>query len=93
VTAACLPTAREERVAVVAECGGEKRKGKDLVFCTRTGREFDAHKFSGTFAGFSPRQGDAEERTPPSLRHTFVSLLSYSGVRRVWESVARTPGA
>ncbi|QJY49062.1 site-specific integrase [Pseudonocardia broussonetiae] len=63
----------------------------ELVFATSNGTELDAHNVRRSFrrivadAGLEPR-----EWTPRELRHSFVSLLSASGVRI--EDISRLVG-
>lgn len=52
-----------------------------LVFATRHGTELDAHNVRRSFRRVAAAAGlDAAEWTPRELRHSFVSLLSDSGV-------------
>ena len=52
-----------------------------LVFATRHGTELDAHNVRRSFRRVATAAGlDAAEWTPRELRHSFVSLLSDSGV-------------
>lgn len=62
-----------------------------LVFPTASGREMDAHNVRRAFRGIARAAGlEATEWTPRELRHSFVSLLSNSGVRI--EQIARLLG-
>jgi len=72
---------QEERVQD-REQAGERWQDRDLVFSTRTGGPLDASNVRAAFrrivrlAGLPPK-----DWTPRELRHSFVSLLSDSGVR------------
>ena len=62
-----------------------------LVFATSTGTAPDAHNVRRAFRQVVAAAGlDAQEWTPRELRHSFVSLLSASGVRI--EDIARLVG-
>jgi integrase len=53
----------------------------DLVFATRYGTELDAANVRRAFRSVAAAAGlEASEWTPRELRHSFVSLLSSSGV-------------
>ncbi|MFI6818694.1 tyrosine recombinase XerC [Nonomuraea sp. NPDC050328] len=57
------------------------RLGKDLVFCTKTGTAMSAGNTRRDFRKVIAAAGlDAEEWTPREMRHSFVSLLSDSGM-------------
>ncbi|WP_425571595.1 site-specific integrase, partial [Pseudonocardia tropica] len=52
-----------------------------LVFATRTGSEMDAHNVRRAFRRVAAGAGlNATEWTPREMRHSFVSLLSDSGM-------------
>nr|WP_238589952.1 site-specific integrase [Pseudonocardia sp. AL041005-10] len=52
-----------------------------LVFATRTGSEMDAHNVRRSFRKVAAAAGlNAAEWTPREMRHSFVSLLSNSGM-------------
>jgi integrase len=60
---------------------GEKWQDNDLVFATRTGTELLAGNVRRAFRLVAKAAGlEAGEWTPRELRHSFVSLLSDSGV-------------
>ena len=60
---------------------GERWVDNDLVFATRYGTELDAANVRRAFRTVAAAAGlDASEWTPRELRHSFVSLLSSSGV-------------
>jgi integrase len=63
---------------------------QDLVFCTRTGRALDAANVRREFRGVCTAAGIGEHWTPRELRHSFVSLMSHSGVPV--EEIARLAG-
>ena len=52
----------------------------DLVFCTRTGTALDAGNVRRGFRLITSKAGIGEEWTPRELRHSFVSIMSDSGV-------------
>jgi site-specific recombinase XerD len=70
---------------------GQKWQEHNLVFASTVGTELDAHNVRRAFrkvveaAGLIP-----EEWTPREMRHSFVSLLSASGV--ALEDIARLVG-
>src|ERR1022692_3291844 len=74
-----------ERLAAGAEWGDQ-----DLVFCTRTGSALDAANVRREFRGVCKAAGIGEHWTPRELRHSFVSLMSNSGVPV--EEIARIAG-
>jgi len=52
----------------------------DLVFCTRTGAPLDAANVRREFRAACTAARIGERWTPRELRHSFVSLMSSSGV-------------
>ena len=74
-----------ERLAAGAEWSDQ-----DLVFCTRTGTALDAANVRREFRGACTAAGIGEHWTPRELRHSFVSLMSHSGVPV--EEIARLAG-
>jgi integrase len=64
-----------ERLAAGAEWSDQ-----DLVFCTRTGSALDAANVRREFRGVCKAAGIGGRWTPRELRHSFVSLMSSSGV-------------
>ncbi len=72
----------------VRKLAGQKRQEHNLVFPSVAGTRLDAHNVRRVFrkvvgaAGLVP-----EEWTPREMRHSFVSLLSASGV--MLEDIAR----
>ena len=74
-----------ERLAAGTEWGDQ-----DLVFCTRTGSALDAANVRREFRGVCKAAGIGEHWTPRELRHSFVSLMSNSGVPV--EEIARIAG-
>ena len=75
----------EERLAA-----GELWKDHDLVFATAVGTELDAANVRWYFRGICKAAGIGENWAPRELRHSFVSLLSASGVPV--EEIARLAG-
>ncbi|WP_433208084.1 site-specific integrase [Dactylosporangium sp. CS-047395] len=77
-------------LAISARCVVALRKHRDkknephpddLVFCTSSGAEMDPANVRRGFRSIARRAGlDAENWTPRELRHSFVSLLSASGM-------------
>jgi site-specific recombinase XerD len=60
---------------------GQRWVDNDLVFATRYGTELDAANVRRAFRTVATAAGlEASEWTPRELRHSFVSLLSSSGV-------------
>jgi integrase len=75
----------EERLAAGAEWSDQ-----DLVFCTRTGSPLDAANVRREFKAVCKAAGIGGNWTPRELRHSFVSLMSSSGVPV--EEIARIAG-
>ena len=75
----------EERLAAGAEWSDQ-----DLVFCTRTGAALDAANVRREFRAVCRAAKIGEHWTPRELRHSFVSLMSSSGVPL--EEIARIAG-
>jgi integrase len=60
---------------------GERWQGTGLVFCTSVGTALDAANVRRSFRRVAAAAGlDAQEWTPRELRHSFVSLLSSTGM-------------
>jgi integrase len=89
------------RLALPQRCVDALRRVRDrlpaapapdaLVFATRNGTELDAHNVRRSFRQVVEAAGlDASAWTPRELRHSFVSLLSASGVRI--EDISRLVG-
>jgi integrase len=74
-----------ERLAV-----GSQWSDHDLVFSTRTGGALDAANVRREFKAACRAAGIGEHWTPRELRHSFVSLMSSSGVPV--EEIARLAG-
>jgi len=75
----------EERLAAGAQLGEH-----DLVFTTRTGSGLDAANIRREFRAVCKAAKIGERWTPRELRHSFVSLMSISGVPV--EEIARLAG-
>lgn len=70
-----------DRQALARQAAGENWHDKDLVFATRTGTELSAGNVRRAFRSVVTRAGlVGEEWTPREMRHSFVSVLSDSGV-------------
>ena len=81
--ALCLDALREHRRRQLAQRirMGERWVDNDLVFATQCGTELDAANVRRPFRKVVAAAGlEASEWTPRELRHSFVSLLSSSGV-------------
>src|SRR5215207_6362986 len=60
---------------------GDRWQGAGLVFCTSVGTALDAANVRRSFRRVAAAAGlDAEAWTPRELRHSFVSLLSSTGM-------------
>jgi integrase len=72
----------QEQQAQDREATGERWQDTGLVFTSKTGGELDRHNVLRAFRRVAKLAGlDPNEWTPRELRHSFVSLLSDSGVR------------
>ena len=81
--ALCVDALREHRHRQLAQRirMGERWVDNELVFATRYGTELDAANVRRAFRSVAAAAGlEASEWTPRELRHSFVSLLSSSGV-------------
>jgi integrase len=81
--ALCVEALRDHRQHQLAQRirMGERWVNNDLVFATRYGTELDAANVRRAFRTVAAAAGlEASEWTPRELRHSFVSLLSSSGV-------------
>jgi integrase len=84
-------TAHRQRQDADREKAGDRWEANDLVFCTRVGRPLDHHNVQRDVRKVFGRAGlIPEDWTPRELRHTYVSLLSDSGVPT--ENIARLVG-
>jgi integrase len=74
---------REHRKRQAAERlqAGEAWQDHDLVFCREDGTLLDRWQVRREFAVITKAAGLGEEWAPRELRHSFVSILSASGVR------------
>jgi integrase len=76
-----LRSQRKQQDEDRAEAGTEWQT-TGLVFISKVGTPLDAHNVRRAFRQVAKAAGlDAEQWTPRELRHSFVSLLSDSGVR------------
>jgi Phage integrase family len=75
-----LPGAPEEPAAFQL-AAGHRWQGAGLVFCTSVGTALDAANVRRSFRRVAAAAGlDAQAWTPRELRHSFVSLLSSTGM-------------
>ncbi|WP_052745849.1 site-specific integrase [Allosalinactinospora lopnorensis] len=89
----CVVALRVQRSRQVAErrAAGKAWQATDLVFTSKVGTELDAHNVRRDFRRVVKRAGlTPKEWTPRELRHSFVSLMSDSGVPL--EDIARLVG-
>jgi integrase len=82
--------AHKKRQAGERLAAGAERSDHDLVFCTRTGSALDAANVRREFKAVCKAAKIGEHWTPRELRHSFVSLMSSSGVPV--EEIARIAG-
>ncbi|WP_344494532.1 site-specific integrase [Nonomuraea monospora] len=76
---------------IAQEKAGDRWKAMDLVFCTRTGTPVTAHNVRRDFRKVVEAAGlTGREWSPRELRHSFVSVLSDSGV--AIEDISRLVG-
>jgi len=81
--ALCVSVLRDHRRTQLEERlrAGDRWTDRDLVFATQYGTELDAANVRRAFRTVAAKAGlTAENWTPRELRHSFVSLLSSSGV-------------
>jgi integrase len=78
------------RQAAERERAGSKWEDHDLVFCSSAGKPLDAGNIRRKLKVVTASAGLGKDWTPRELRHTFVSLLSESGVPV--EEIARLVG-
>ncbi|MEU9891688.1 tyrosine-type recombinase/integrase [Sphaerisporangium sp. NPDC051011] len=72
---------QRERQGVARKAAGDRWQENDLVFASAVGTELDAHNVRRSFRVVLKRAGlNEKEWTPREMRHSFVSLLSDSGV-------------
>ncbi|MEU1734400.1 tyrosine-type recombinase/integrase [Streptosporangium sp. NPDC020145] len=80
-----------ERQEVARKAAGDGWQDNDLVFASKLGTELDAHNVRRSFRAVLKKAGlNAKEWTPREMRHSFVSLLSDSGVPL--ENISRLVG-
>jgi integrase len=84
-----LRTLKEQQAADRRETGTQQSE-QDLVFATRTGSPLDAANVRREFRAICKTAGIGTSWTPRELRHSFVSLMSTSGVPV--EEIARLAG-
>ncbi len=70
-----------ERQEVAKKAAGDRWQDNDLVFASKVGTELDAHNVRRSFRAVLEKAGlDPKDWTPREMRHSFVSLLSDSGI-------------
>ncbi|MET8984494.1 site-specific integrase [Nonomuraea wenchangensis] len=70
-----------ERQDVAKKAVGDRWQDNDLVFASKVGMELDAHNVRRSFRDVLKKAGlDPKDWTPREMRHSFVSLLSDSGM-------------
>jgi site-specific recombinase XerD len=74
---------KEHRVRQAAERlrAGDTWQDHDLVFCRQDGTPLDRWQVRREFAAITRAAGLGERWAPRELRHSFVSILSASGMR------------
>jgi integrase len=82
--------AHRERQAGDRAAAGMTWSNRDLVFSTRTGAALDAANVRREFRAVCKAAGIGPDWTPRELRHSFVSLMSSTGVPV--EEIARLAG-
>jgi len=90
VHAAELLREHRQRQDQAREHAGKLWRDNDLVFCTGLGTKLDAKNVRRQFKDITDAAGLSKDWTPQELRHTFVSLLSASGMPV--EEIARLAG-
>jgi hypothetical protein len=80
----------KERQDQERRTAGERWEDQDLVFATRTGAALDAANVRREFRAVCNAAGIGPGWTPRELRHSFVSLMSSTGVPV--EEIARLAG-
>jgi integrase len=83
--------AHQERQQVARKAAGDAWQDNDLVFASRVGTKLDAANVRREFRKVIKKAGlPPEDWTPREMRHSFVSLLSDSGVPL--ENISRLVG-
>ncbi|MFF0306908.1 site-specific integrase [Streptosporangium sp. NPDC004379] len=80
-----------ERQDVARKAAGASWQDNGLVFASKVGTELDSHNVRRSFRAVLKKAGlNAQEWTPREMRHSFVSLLSDSGMSI--EAISRLVG-
>ncbi|MGJ6965930.1 site-specific integrase [Streptosporangium sp. G11] len=80
-----------ERQDVAKRATGDGGQDNNLVFASKVGTELDAHNVRRSFRAVLKKAGlNEREWTPREQRHSFVSLLSDSGIPL--ENISRLVG-
>ncbi|MGW3344866.1 site-specific integrase [Nonomuraea rubra] len=70
-----------ERQDIAKKAAGDRWQDNDLVFASKVGTELDAHNVRRSFRAVLKKAGlNPKDWTPREMRHSFVSLLSDSGM-------------
>ncbi|MEV4358736.1 tyrosine-type recombinase/integrase [Nonomuraea sp. NPDC049625] len=70
-----------ERQDVAKKAAGDRWQDNDVVFASKVGTELDAHNVRRSFRAVLKKAGlNPKDWTPREMRHSFVSLLSDSGM-------------
>lgn len=70
-----------ERQEVAKKAAGVSWQDNDLVFASKVGTELDSHNVRRSFRAVLKKAGlNQQDWTPREMRHSFVSLLSDSGM-------------
>lgn len=70
-----------ERQDVAKKAARDRWQDNDLAFASKVGTELDAHNVRRSFRTVLKKAGlDPKDWTPREMRHSFVSLLSDSGM-------------
>ncbi|MEV4167514.1 site-specific integrase [Nonomuraea dietziae] len=89
----CVTALRDHRVRqdAIRACAGDEWQDHNLVFASKVGTPLDSHNVRRSFRAILKKAGlDEKEWTPREMRHSFVSLLSDSGVPL--ENISRLVG-
>ncbi|MEV4164452.1 tyrosine-type recombinase/integrase [Nonomuraea dietziae] len=89
----CVTALRDHRVRqdAIRASAGDEWQDHNLVFASKVGTPLDSHNVRRSFRAILKKAGlDEKEWTPREMRHSFMSLLSDSGVPL--ENISRLVG-